>query len=155
MMMGRVWSSAIVPAGAKVQVPAPSAGPVRLSTPTSGVPGSAPTTSFAEVFTAAKMRPCGSPTSCLRLMWSSTELSPAVASSSLHTPSGSASSWTAKRKAPDSWSDHMTPMLRPNAMTAERSSDLIVVSTTAGRNPAVQFAPAGSECATHTLAPRV
>src|SRR4051794_28216295 len=102
------------------------------------------------------MPPFGAPTSCLRLMWSSTEFRVAVASSTRQTVSASASLWIANQNFCDSWSDHMTPMLVPNATSADRSSDLMVVSGTLGLIPVTHGpAPPGAECASQTVDCRV
>src|SRR4051794_14182211 len=159
MINGQVWSSATVPAVARVQVPAPvppPAGGVRVTTAIRTSVGAAVAESLADVFTTAKIRPCGSPTSCFRLMWSSEVSSPAEASSTRQTVSGSALSWMANRNAPDCWSDHMTPTLGPNAMIADRSSEEMTVSGTAGWYGGIQVLPVSSvEWLTHTREPRV
>src|SRR3954453_7326442 len=159
MINGRGWSSAPVPAVARDQVPAPlppPAGGVRVTTAMRTSAGSGVAASFAEVFTTAKIRPCGSPTSCLRLMWSAEVNSPAEAPSTRQTLSGSALLWIAKRKAPDCWSDHITPTLLPNAMIEERSSVEMTVSGTAGWYGGIQALPVSSvEWLTHTREPRV
>src|SRR5688500_9059573 len=71
MMIGREWSSATVPAGAKFH---PAVGD-QESTPTSGSVTGSDGSSPADVLTAAKIRP-PSPTSCLMLMWSSEKFGP-------------------------------------------------------------------------------
>src|SRR4051794_34949565 len=157
MIIGRVWSWATVPATANDQAPTPFVPGVRISTPVSGSDGWAPAGSLADVLIAAKTRPWGSPASCLRLMWSSAKLGMVLLTSSLRQAlSGSPSSWMAKWKPPDCWSEYRTPTLEPNPISAEMSSVWMVVSATLGLNGATHEDPVASvECVTHTVDARV
>src|SRR3954451_89755 len=104
--------------------------------------------SLSEVLTAANTLPSAPVASVRRLMWSSAWSLPESGTSSLHVESGAPSVWIAKKNAPRTSLDHMTPIAPRIRTIAEMSSAETLVPPTAGANGVVHtFSLAAWLCA--------